>query len=29
LNLESPNGVDKAYIIEEFMEIGQDFFAKE
>ena len=29
LNLESPKGDEKTYIIEEFMEIGQDFFAKE
>ena len=29
LNLEPPTGVDKPYIIEESMEIGQDFFAKE
>jgi tRNA-binding protein len=29
LNLESPKGDEKMYIIEEFMEIGQDFFAKE
>lgn len=29
LNLESPVGVDEAYIVEEFLEIGQDFFARE